>query len=415
MIYGCIGEHLSHSFSKVIHSNLMEYDYVLREIAPKDLDEFLTKMDFCGINVTIPYKQDVIPYLDDISDIAKRIGAVNTIVNKNGKLFGTNTDYYGMIALIKKADIDINNKKVLILGNGGTSKTARVVATDLGAKDIYVVSRTKSNSCITYSEATDFHSDADVVINTTPVGMYPNIDASPIDLSGFPKLSGVVDVIYNPLRTNLTLQAEKLGIKSINGLYMLVHQAAVAEEFFLNTKIGEEKINNYYSKLVKEKANIVLSGMPGCGKSTLGKLIANKLSMNFVDTDELIVEKCQTSIKNIFDELGEVGFRKIETDVIKSLETVSGTVISIGGGAILKDENVESLKHNGKIFYLNRPIEQLVATSDRPLSSDRDALIARYNERKDIYNSTADQVVYIDGSIEENLKAVLEKIVGKFW
>lgn len=414
MIYGCIGEHLSHSFSKEIHNLFMEYDYVIKEIAPQDLENFIKEKDFRGINVTIPYKKDVIPYLDGITDIAKRIGAVNTIVNNNGKLYGTNSDYFGMTAIINKANIDIENKKVLILGSGGTSKTATVVVEDLNAKDIIRVSRTAKDGCITYIDAVKYHSDADVIVNTTPCGMYPNFNQSPINLENFPNLSGVVDAIYNPLRSNLILQAESKGIKAIDGLYMLVAQAAGAEEFFLNSKIDNTKIDKVYNKIYKDKFNVVLSGMPGCGKSTIGQALANKLNKEFIDTDKLIEQHEGITIKEIFYQFGEEKFREIESKVIEEIACKNNCVISIGGGAILREENVNNIKHNGIIYYLNRPVEQIVATSDRPLSSNRETLISRYNERKDIYYNTADYMIVIDSTLEDNINKVLEHIIWKF-
>ena len=239
--YGCIGKKLTHSFSKEIHAKLADYTYNLIELSEEEIAPFFEAKDFAAINVTIPYKQTVIPYLDSISSTAERIGAVNTIVNKDGKLYGYNTDYYGMKALIEKTGIDLSKKKVLILGTGGTSKTARVVADDLGAAEILIASRNKTENFITYEEAVLNHADSDVIINTTPCGMYPNCEGEPIDISPFTKLSGVIDAVYNPLRTNLVLNARQKGIKAEGGLYMLVMQAVVAVEFFLDVTIPEEK------------------------------------------------------------------------------------------------------------------------------------------------------------------------------
>lgn len=271
--YGCIGKKLTHSFSKEIHSMLADYVYELIELDENEIEEFFSEKEFNAINVTIPYKQTVIPYLDSISDVAKRIGAVNTIVNKDGKLCGYNTDYYGMKALVVKAGIDLSNKKVLILGTGGTSRTARVLTEDMGAAEILTVSRSKRENYITYDEAVKEHSDAGVIINTTPSGMFPDCDSQPIDISVFNKLEGVVDAVYNPLRTNLVLDAKAKGIKAEGGLYMLVMQAAVAVEKFLGAEISETVSDNVFASVFASKENIVLTGMPGSGKSTVGRLL----------------------------------------------------------------------------------------------------------------------------------------------
>jgi len=251
--YGCIGKKLTHSFSKEIHAKLADYTYDLIELTEDEITPFFEKREFAAINVTIPYKQTVIPFLDSISTVAERIGAVNTIVNKNGKLYGYNTDYYGMKALIERVGIDLAGKKVLVLGTGGTSKTARVVATDLGAKKILIVSRKKTDEYITYEEAVALHSDADVIINTTPSGMYPDCESKPIDIASFTQLSGVIDVIYNPLCTNLVLDAQKRGIKAEGGLYMLVVQAIVAVEYFLDTTIEKNVAEQVFTSIYKSK------------------------------------------------------------------------------------------------------------------------------------------------------------------
>ncbi|MBQ8267022.1 MAG: shikimate dehydrogenase, partial [Clostridia bacterium] len=300
MEYGCIGEKLTHSFSKEIHNLLFDYDYEIREIAKGELQAFMTKRDFKAINVTIPYKQDVIPFLDEISDTAKQIGAVNTIVNRGGRLYGYNTDFSGLIALIKLNGITLEGKKVLILGSGGTSKTAVAVAEYLGALSVKRVSRTAKEDCITYEEAYKNFAVAEVVINTTPCGMYPNIIGEPINLDGFPKTEAVVDAIYNPLCSNLVVKAKKKGIKATGGLYMLVSQAAFAAELFIDTKVSEDKVYDVYKKIEQSKRNIVLTGMPSSGKSTVGKQLANELGMQFIDTDKEIEKSEGKTIPEIF-------------------------------------------------------------------------------------------------------------------
>ncbi len=408
MEYGCIGEKLSHSFSKDIHACLADYEYEIREIPRGELAAFMTARDFKAINVTIPYKQDVMPYLDEIDPIAATIGAVNTIVNRGGKLYGYNTDFAGMRALLRRAAIDPAGRKVLILGSGGTSKTAVAVANTMGAREIIRVSRSAKDGCISYEDAIRLHSDAEILINTTPSGMYPEPNAQPIDLAHFPHLVGVVDAIYNPLRSRLVRQAQRLGIPATGGLYMLVAQAAVAVGHFLDTTVDEKTIEKVYRKILGDKQNLVLVGMPGCGKTTLGKRLAQKRGMAFVDTDDLIREQTGTDISAIFTERGEAGFRDIESAVIRSLESVQNTVIATGGGAILREENVNILRANGRLCFLDRPLDALVTTADRPLSSNSELLRQRYNERYDLYCAAADFTVDCVPNMEHNIRLMEE-------
>lgn len=390
--YGCIGKKLTHSFSKEIHARLADYDYELIELDEDETEKFFAEKDFSAINVTIPYKQTVIPYLDFLSDVAKRIGAVNTIVNKNGKLYGYNTDYYGMKALAEKSGIEIKGKKVLILGTGGTSKTARVLSEDMGAAVIITVSRNKTGNYITYEEAVREHSDAQIIINTTPSGMYPDCESEPIDISAFCKLEGVLDAVYNPLCTNLVMKAKRNGIKAENGLYMLVMQAVVAVEKFLDKQIPKTVADSVFASVRASKENIVLTGMPGSGKSTVGKLI-NADGFSFVDTDEEIEKRCGCSIKELIESKGEKYFRDLETEVIKDVSSESCRIISTGGGAVLREENVDSLKRNGKLFFINANPDRLYPTDDRPLSDTAEKLRKLYKERMDIYTATADVIV----------------------
>lgn len=390
--YGCIGKKLTHSFSKEIHAKLADYEYELTELTEDEIEAFFKKKDFNAINVTIPYKQTVIPYLDSMSDVAKRIGAVNTIVNKNGSLHGYNTDYYGMKALIERIGVSLKNKKVLILGTGGTSKTARVLAEDMDASEVLNVSRSKSGNYITYEDALKEHSDADVIINTTPSGMYPDCDSQPIDISVFRNLEGIVDAVYNPLRTNLVLNAKAKGIKAEGGLYMLVMQAVIAVGKFLDKEIPKAVADNVFTQILASKENIVLTGMPGSGKSTVGKLLKID-GFSFVDTDEEIEKRCGCSIKELIDRKGEKYFRDLETAVIKDISSKGCQIISTGGGAILREENVNALKRNGKLFFINADFERLCPTDNRPLSDTADKLKKLYDERIDIYKSTADVIV----------------------
>ena len=390
--YGCIGKKLTHSFSKEIHNELADYDYELIELTEEEIQPFFQKKDFEAINVTIPYKQTVIPYLDSVSDIAQRIGAVNTIVNKDGKLYGYNTDYYGMKALIERVGIDLKCKKVLVLGTGGTSKTTCVVAADMGASEVSVVSRRKTEDYITYEEAITLHSDANVIINTTPLGMYPDSDSKPIDISAFKDLDGVIDVVYNPLRTNLVLDAKEKGIKAEGGLYMLVMQAVVAVEKFLDTEISKDVANHVYDSVFFLKENIVLTGMPGSGKSTVGRLL-NIDGYEFIDTDTEIEKRCGCTIKELIAAKGEKYFRDLETEVIRDVSSENHRIIATGGGAVLRDENIRYLKRNGRLFFINAELSRLCATDDRPLSNTEDKLAKLYNERIDIYKETADVIV----------------------
>ena len=411
MEYGLIGEKLGHSFSKIVHGFLANYDYELKEIPRDELADFMKKAEFKAINVTIPYKQEVIPYLYEISEIAKRIGAVNTIINRNGRLYGYNTDYSGMKALIKYSGIELKGKTVLILGSGGTSKTAFTVASDLGAKEVFRVSRKAGKGLITYPEA--MKTGANVIINTTPCGMYPNIGDCPIDITAFPFLTGVVDAIYNPLSSALVVKAQKKGIKAVGGLYMLVAQAVFACEKFLEKEFSKQEIERIYLKIFKQKQNLVLIGMPSCGKTTVGERLSFELKKEFIDTDAVITQKAGISIPEIFEKYGEQGFREIESDVIRELSSKQSCVIATGGGAILNPQNVEFLKRNGVIVFLDRPLEKLITTDDRPLSSDRELLEKRYIERYGIYCSSADIRVNAEYDIETNTNAVKEGFLSE--
>ena len=406
MEYGCIGEKLTHSFSKEIHNLLFDYDYSIKEIPKSELDDFMTRRDFKAINVTIPYKQDVIPHLDWISERALEIGAVNTIINKEGKLYGYNSDFGGMTMLIQKNEIQISDKKVLVLGSGGTSKTAVAVAKAMGASRVLRVSRSAKEDCITYDDAVKLYSDTEVIINTTPCGMYPNIIGEPIDIDCFGNLEAVVDAIYNPLCSNLVIKAKAKGIKATGGLYMLVAQAAIAAEKFVYQKIETEKIDKVYNEIVKSKKNLVLVGMPSCGKTTIGKRLAKKLGLQFIDADEEIERVTGRSIPEIFGELGEAGFRDIESRVIADVAARQKMLIATGGGAILREQNVTLLKGNGKIYFIDRPLELLITTDDRPLSSNKDDLTKRYNERYDIYCAVADKKIVNSGELQKVIRII---------
>ncbi len=410
MKYGLIGEHLTHSYSCEIHAQIADYEYELHEIPPSELGEFLTKREFNAINVTIPYKQDVIPYLDGISDTAKRIGAVNTIVNRGGKLYGDNTDFPGMLALAKHIGVDMKDKKVLILGTGGASKTGHALAEYMGAESVYYVSRSGKNGSITYEQAVSEHNDAQIIINATPVGMFPKQDGRPIDISAFPKLEGVLDAIYNPLRTNLILDAQERGIPAEGGLYMLSAQAVYAAAVFQNIPLDESLIDKAFKSVKNEKQNIVLIGMPSSGKTTVGKILAEKSGKNFADTDEYIVKKIGMPISDFFAKNGEAEFRKIEKETVAELSTTGGKVIATGGGAVLDAENVRALKQNGVLVFLDRRPENLIATDDRPLASRRSALEKLYAERYDIYCAAAEVHIDANTTPEAEADAILKEL-----
>ena len=386
--FGCIAEHLGHSFSGEIHyligralqdAGLAEpYPYVLQELRPDEVDGFMRTHAFRGINVTIPYKQTVMPYLDELTDIAREIGAVNTIVNRNGRLIGHNTDFYGMNVLLSLADIQIEDKKVLIFGTGGTSKTATAVAKHGGAREILKFSRKAQEGSLTYDKLSD-HFDAEIIINTTPVGMYPNDEESPlpegISLRDFSSLCGVLDAIYHPLRTELVSEALRLGIPATGGLPMLVAQAVAATERFLEREIPTDIVRTVTAAIEAQKQSIVLVGMPASGKTTVGRLLAERLQMPLIDTDEEITRLARATPAEIIRARGESAFREIEAQVICDvIAPQSGVIIATGGGAILRDDNVRRLKRNGKLVFLDRSLDSLETTYDRPLSSDREAL-----------------------------------------
>ncbi len=405
MKYGLIGEKLGHSYSKIIHEAL-GCEYELCEVAKENFEDFAKARDFKAVNVTIPYKETIIPYLYYIDAQAEKIGAVNAVVNREGKLYGYNTDFYGMKLLIEKIGVPLKDKKVIILGTGGTSKTASAVAESLGAKEVLRVSRSGKDGAVTYDELYEKHSDAEFLTNTTPSGMYPNIFDTPVDISRLPKLSGVLDAIYNPLRTPLVLAAKERNIPAEGGLYMLVGQAVRASEIFLDKEYSESTLPGIYESLRREKENIVLIGMPASGKSTVGKLLSERLGRELVDTDELIVKKAKMEITEIFKNFGEKYFRDLESQVIREVSAKNSIIIATGGGAILRGENVSALKLSGKLFFIDRPLHKLIPTDSRPLSSDRAAIKKRYAERYDIYCASAD--VHIDADCEA--EKVAEKI-----
>ena len=392
-MYGLLGETLGHSFSPQIHACLGEYEYKLFEVAPEDLGDFLRSGSFEGLNVTIPYKRAVMPYLAEISENAKAIGSVNTItVLPNGTLRGDNTDYDGFLYLVRRSGIAVNGKKALVLGTGGASLPVKKVLSDLGAREIISISRTGENNY----QNLEKHFDADLIVNTTPVGMYPNNLKAPLSLDGFSHLSGVLDIVYNPQKTQLILDAEQRGIPAFSGLTMLVAQAKRAAELFLNTNIDDRKNDEIYETLSRQMKNIVLVGMPGCGKSTVGKALAKRLSRPFFDADQEIVKRAGKSIPEIFQTEGEAGFRKIETEVLFDLCRQSGAVIATGGGAVTVPKNHGILRQNSLVVFINLDIAVL-PTNGRPLSEQND-LHEMFRQRLPLYRAVCDYEV--DGNSE---------------
>lgn len=382
---GLIGKKLGHSFSPLIHSLLANYYYSLFEMDEGELEAFIRKSDFCGVNVTIPYKVEVTKHLDFISPEAQQIGCVNTVIKRDGKTYGFNTDYYGLKYLIEKNGIAINGANVLILGTGGSSLTAKAVCSDMGAKSISFVSRVGD---INYDSVYSLFPNTNVIINTTPAGMYPNNGECHIVLEKFKELFGVVDIIFNPSKTKLLIDAEALGIKHANGLSMLVAQAKAACEIFTDEKICDSEIDRITKIIEDNTKNIVLVGMPGCGKSHIGRLIAKKLGRELIDTDEEVIKAAGMPIPEIFEKHGEEVFRKYEHEVILRVGKLSGKVISTGGGVVTREENYAPLRQNSKIFFIERDISSL-PTNGRPLSKTN-SLIAMYEKRLPMYKKFAD-------------------------
>ena len=407
--YGCIGEHLPHSFSREIHGEIGSYAYELKELAPEELPGFMTSRGFMGINVTIPYKQAVIPFLDEIDETARAIGAVNTVVNRDGKLYGYNTDLYGLTRLIRRIGLDLSGKKVLVLGTGGTSRTASYAAEKLGARVVYRVSRTSREGSLSYEDVLRDHTDAQIILNTTPCGMFPRPAEQPLSLESFTRLEGVADAIYNPLRSRLVLDARSRGIPAEGGLYMLVAQAVRASELFLNMSYPDDLTDQIYDRILRRKENLVLIGMPGSGKSAVGKILTKTTGKPLADTDQLIVEKAGKSIPEIFREDGEPAFRDLESEIIRELSLQGGQVISTGGGAVLRPENVTLLRQNGRLFWLDRAPDSLVPTDDRPLADTAAKMKQLYQEREPVYRASADMIIPVFGTPEDTASLILQQ------
>lgn len=401
---GLLGRKLGHSYSPQIHALMGEYPYTLFEKEPEEVADFVKNGDFTGINVTIPYKKDVIPVMDELSQMAKRMGAVNTIVRRaDGSLFGHNTDYFGFSSMVQRSGISVGGKKVLVLGSGGASNTAVKVLEDMGA-NVVIISRTGENNY----QNLHLHTDAAVIVNTTPVGMYPHTGTAAVDLKDFPALEGVLDMIYNPARTQFLLDAEALGLPYENGLWMLVAQAKESAEYFGGKALPDSVIESVYNKLSAQMQNIVLIGMPGCGKSTVGKLLSEKLNRPFMDVDAEIVKLAGKPIPEIFAEDGEETFRDYETQVLSELGKQSNLVIATGGGCVTKARNYPLLHQNSRIFWLKRNLD-LLPTDGRPLSQVN-KLDDMYEKRKPLYTSFADSIISNEGLIHETVANICNQL-----
>ena len=406
MHYGLLGRNLSHSYSPQIHSAFADYDYRLMEIEPDKLESFMRSANFSGINVTIPYKKAVLPYCDELTPQAKRLGAVNTIVKKpDGTLWGHNTDYFGFLEMVKRSRLNVQGKKALVLGSGGAGVTASAVLTDLGAT-VITISRNGEHN---YNNL-HLHQDASIIVNATPVGMYPNNGTAPISLSVFPRLEGVLDLIYNPFKTDLLLEAEEKGLVTLNGLYMLVAQAKESAEYFSATTISNEKIKDVYCSLKLQMENIILIGMPGSGKSTIGAMVAKALGRQFVDTDQLIVERVKMSIPDYMEKYGLERFRQEESSVIRDISKQSGLIIATGGGCVTQEENYRPLHQNGTVIWIDRPIRDL-PIEGRPLSIAAN-LDEMYAVRSPLYSRFADLQIKNNTMPEMAVEAILAALKG---
>lgn len=408
-IYGLLGHRLGHSYSPQIHSLLgfagqRRYTYGLFEAEPEDIGEILSKEELCGLNVTIPYKQTVLAFCDEISPEVLRIGAANTLVKRDGKITAYNTDIYGFRYMVYASGIHIGGKKVLVLGSGGASKAVVCALEDLGAREITVISRTGANNY----QNLDLHTDAEIIVNTTPVGMYPSNGDRPLDINLFPNLCGVLDIVYNPEFTGLLLDAENRGIPHIGGLYMLVAQAKQSYEFFTDKKLPEKVINEIVIALKNEMENIILIGMPGCGKTTIARALSTALGRDIIDTDSEIEKKMKMSISEIFRKHGEARFRELEHEAISEYGRLSGKILSLGGGAILNPENYPLLHQNGTIYFIHRETE-LLATDGRPLSKSPEALKEMQKIRLPLYQEFADVEISNDSKLEDAVNQILSR------
>lgn len=409
MRYGLIGEKLGHSFSKDIHERIGDYTFDLIPLSKEEFKTFMEKKEFTALNVTIPYKKDVIPYLDEMDEHAKAIGAVNTIVNRDGKLKGYNTDFTGFLYMVKKHNVHMEGKKVLIIGNGGASAAIQAVVQHESAGSMVIVDVVPGNGAISYDEMFSSHLDAEIIINTSPIGMYPRIGNAPIDISMFHKCEAVLDVIYNPILTRLCFEAQEMDIKRVNGLEMLIAQAKQSVEFFLDKSIDDQIIDDIYQDMLRERCNIVLIGMPSAGKTTIGKMLENRMQKEFIDLDDIIIEKAGKSIPEIFEESGEAGFRAIETEAAIEVSKLNNKIIATGGGTIKHKVNMDYLRQNGITIFIDRDVDKLISSDpNRPLSKSTDALEKMHAERLPLYQKYAAYVAVNNSDIESTVTEIEE-------
>ena len=409
MRYGLIGEKLGHSFSKDIHERIADYTFDLIPLSKEEFKTFMEKKEFTALNVTIPYKKDVIPYLDEMDEHAKAIGAVNTIVNRDGKLKGYNTDFTGFLYMVKKHNVHMEGKKVLIIGNGGASAAIQAVVQHESAGSMVIVDVVPGNGAISYDEMFSSHLDAEIIINTSPIGMYPRIGNAPIDISMFHKCEAVLDVIYNPILTRLCFEAQEMDIKRVNGLEMLIAQAKQSVEFFLDKSIDDQIIDDIYQDMLRERCNIVLIGMPSAGKTTIGKMLENRMQKEFIDLDDIIIEKAGKSIPEIFEESGEAGFRAIETEAAIEVSKLNNKLIATGGGTIKHKVNMDYLRQNGITIFIDRDVDKLISSDpNRPLSKSSDALAKMHAERLPLYQKYAAYVAVNNSDIESTVTEIVE-------
>ena len=400
---GLLGRKLSHSYSPQIHAMLGDYEYQLFETEPNDIKDFITGRSFDGINVTIPYKKDVMAYCDELTDTAQKIGAVNTVVRRNGRLIGHNTDYFGFQSMVQRTGLDLAGKKVLVLGSGGASVTAQLVLREMNA-EVVVISRSGENN---YGNIAN-HKDTRAIVNCTPVGMYPNNGQSPMDIRMFPELEGVLDVIYNPAKTQLILDAEARGLITENGLWMLVAQAKESAQWFTGKAISDDEIGKIHRTLRRQMENIVLVGMPGCGKSTIGRRLGQVLQREVLDADAVLEQKFGRAIPDIFTTDGEEEFRKMESWVLDDLCKLSGKIIATGGGCVTRPENYCKLRQNATVAWVQRSLDEL-AVDGRPLSLKTTAE-DMYQVREPLYRRFSHFAVRNDGTPEEAVQAILSRL-----
>lgn len=399
-IYGLLGRTLGHSWSVPIHTALGCPGYHLIELEPDQLGDFFRREEIGGLNVTIPYKRDVMPFCDEIDPAARAIGSVNTLVRRNGRLLAFNTDAAGFCYMAARAGVSFSGKKAVILGSGGASLTAFACARQMGAREVTVISRTGADNYGNLSR----HADADIVVNTTPVGMYPGNGAAPVDLAAFPACTGVLDVVYNPRRTALVLQAEALGIPCSDGLPMLVAQAKAAEEHFFSRPIADQETERILSMLRQETCNIVLIGMPGCGKTTVGQALAALSGREAIDIDQQIQRRAGCSIPELFAQRGEAAFRALERDETAEAGKLSGKILLTGGGVVKDARNYAALRQNGRIYHLTRRLDAL-PTDGRPLSQGAD-LAAMWAARAPLYERFQDATINNDGTPAQTAEAI---------